>query len=145
MNIGFLGLGKLGLPCALAIEKKGHAVYGFDINYDVKKILDTKQLPYREEGAQEFLNTHNINWSNLSEVVKNSDIIFVPIQTPHNEKYEGITRIPEERVDFDYSFLIDGMKKLSEEIDKQSEEKIVVIISTVLPGTIRNQIKPLFP
>jgi UDPglucose 6-dehydrogenase len=143
MNIGFLGLGKLGLPCALAIEKKGHAVYGFDINYDVKKILDTKQLPYREEGAQEFLNTHNINWSNLSEVVKNSDIIFVPIQTPHNEKYEGITRIPEERVDFDYSFLIDGMKKLSEEIDKQSEEKIVVIISTVLPGTIRNQIKPL--
>ena len=26
MNIGFLGLGKLGLPCALAIASKGHNV-----------------------------------------------------------------------------------------------------------------------
>jgi UDPglucose 6-dehydrogenase len=143
MNIGFLGLGKLGLPCALAIEQKGHTIYGFDINNKVKDILETKELPYREEGAQELLKNHNIIWSDLSEMVKNSDIIFVPIQTPHSEKYEGITRIPDERVDFDYSFLKDGMKKLSEEIERQSTEKIVVIISTVLPGTIRNQIKPL--
>jgi len=143
MNIGFLGLGKLGLPCALAIEQKGHTIYGFDINNKVKNILETKELPYREEGAEELLKNHNIIWSDLSEMVKNSDIIFVPIQTPHSEKYEGITRIPEERVDFDYSFLKDGMKKLSEEIERQSTEKIVVIISTVLPGTIRNQIKPL--
>jgi UDPglucose 6-dehydrogenase len=143
MNIGFLGLGKLGLPCALAIEKKGHKIYGFDIDKKVKKILDEKKLPYREEGAQELLDTHSIIWSDISQVVNNSDIIFVPIQTPHNEKYEGVTRIPEERVDFDYSFLIEGMKNLSKEIDNQPNEKIVVIISTVLPGTIRNQIKPL--
>ena len=32
MNIGFMGLGKLGLPCALAIEEKGHSVCGFDID-----------------------------------------------------------------------------------------------------------------
>ena len=32
MNIGFLGLGKLGLPVALAIESKGHKVFGHDIN-----------------------------------------------------------------------------------------------------------------
>jgi UDP-N-acetyl-D-mannosaminuronate dehydrogenase len=32
MNIGFLGLGKLGLPVALAIESKGHRVLGTDIN-----------------------------------------------------------------------------------------------------------------
>ena len=27
MNIGFLGLGKLGLPVALAVESKGHKVF----------------------------------------------------------------------------------------------------------------------
>ena len=32
MNIGFLGLGKLGLPVALATESKGHKVFGFDIS-----------------------------------------------------------------------------------------------------------------
>ena len=32
MKIGFLGLGKLGLPVALAVESKGHQVIGTDIN-----------------------------------------------------------------------------------------------------------------
>jgi UDPglucose 6-dehydrogenase len=142
MNIGFLGLGKLGLPCALAIEKRGHTVFGFDINQNVKDILVNKKLPYREEGAEELLVDNNIIWSSISDVVKKSDIIFVPIQTPHLPKYEGDTRIPEERVDFDYTWLKQGMKNLSDEIEKQGNDKIVVIISTVLPGTIRREIKP---
>ena len=143
MNIGFLGLGKLGLPCALAIDARGHKTYGYDINPSVKDILDTKILPYREEGAPELLPNHNIQWSNLTELVTNSDIIFVPIQTPHNEKYEGITRLPEESVDFDYSWLKSGMESLSNEIEKQGKDKVVIIISTVLPGTINREIKPL--
>ena len=143
MNIGFIGLGKLGLPCALATENAGHEIFGYDINLEVKKILDTKILPYKEEGAQELLNKSKINWSSVEKVVEKSDIIFVPIQTPHSEKYEGITRLPEDRVDFDYTYLKSGVKTLSDEILKQGKEKIVIIISTVLPGTIRNEIKPL--
>lgn len=143
MNVGFIGLGKLGLPCALAAEQKGHTIFGYDIDSNVKNILETKKLPYREEGAQELLNNHNINWCSVSEVVSKSDIIFVPIQTPHLPKYEGTTRLPEERVDFDYTWLKSGMKNLADEIALQGEDKIVVIISTVLPGTIRKEIKPL--
>ena len=37
-NIGFIGLGKLGLPSALAIESKGHTVVGYDLNPNVKTI-----------------------------------------------------------------------------------------------------------
>ena len=143
MNIGFIGLGKLGLPCALAAENVGHKIFVYDINPEVEKILNTKILPYREEGAQELLDKSSINWSSIAEVVENSDIIFVPIQTPHSEKYEGVTRLPEERIDFDYTYLKSGMKNLADEILKQGKDKIVVIISTVLPGTIRKEIKPL--
>jgi UDPglucose 6-dehydrogenase len=143
MNIGFIGLGKLGLPCALAAEDAGHKIFGYDINPNVEEILKTKVLPYREEGAQVLLEKNEINWSSIAEVVSNSDIIFVPIQTPHDEKYEGVTRLPEERIDFDYTYLKAGMKSLSEEILRQGEDKIVVIISTVLPGTVRREIKPL--
>jgi len=143
MKIGFMGLGKLGLPCALAIDEKGHEVYGYDINYNVKTILETKKLPYREEGAPELLQNHNIIFCDVENVVKNSDIIFVPIQTPHDPYFEGITRLPDERVDFDYTYLKSGLKTLSEEIDKQGNEKIVIIISTVLPGTVRREIKPI--
>lgn len=143
MKIGFLGLGKLGLPCALSINSKGHEVFGYDIDSNVKNILENKKLPYREQGADELLETHTIVWSEIDELVKNSDIIFVPIQTPHNEKYEGITRIPDDRVDFNYEWLVNGLKKLSDEIEKQKMNKIVIIISTVLPGTIRREIKPI--
>lgn len=74
---------------------------------------------------------------------RNLILFFVPIQTPHDPLYEGVTRIPDERVDFNYEYLVSGMKKLSDEIEKQKKDKVVIIISTVLPGTIRREIKPL--
>ena len=47
-NIGFVGLGKLGLPSALAIESKGHTVVGYDLNPNVKKYVENKTIPYLE-------------------------------------------------------------------------------------------------
>ena len=46
-------------------------------------------------------------------------------------------------MDFDYSYLKAGIKTLADEIEKQGSDKIVIIISTVLPGTIREEIIPL--
>tara|TARA_B100000989_G_C19527714_1_gene467824 strand:+ start:2216 stop:3469 length:1254 start_codon:yes stop_codon:yes gene_type:complete len=143
MKVGFLGLGKLGLPVALAVESKGHDVVGHDISNSVKNIIEAKKIPYKEKGAQELLDKSKIKFLDIPEVVKHSEIIFVPIQTPHNPLYEGVTRIPDKRVDFDYSYLIEGIKSLSDEIEKQKEDKVVIIISTVLPGTIRRDIIPL--
>ena len=143
MKIGFVGLGKLGLPVALAVESKGHDVVGYDISDNVKNIIEAKKIPYKEIWAQDYLDKSNIKFESLKNVVNHSEIIFVPIQTPHDPLYEGITRIPDKRIDFDYSFLISGMKKLSDEIERQGQDKVVIIISTVLPGTIRQQIKPL--
>jgi len=143
MKIGFLGLGKLGLPVALAVESKGHTVFGTDINDLTLRNIRFKTINYKEKGAQELLNKSKIQIKNIEQIVSESDIIFVPIQTPHEEKYEGITRIPKERKDFDYEYLKKGIKDLSDEIEKQSKDKVVVIISTVLPGTIRKHIKPI--
>ena len=143
MNIGFIGLGKLGLPVALAVESKGHKVCGYDISQEVKSIIDAKKIPYKEIWAQEHLDKSNIEFTSISDVVEKSEIIFVPIQTPHDPLYEGVTKIPKKRVDFNYEYLIAGMKSLSEEIEKQKKPKIVIIISTVLPGTIRKDIIPL--
>ena len=142
-NIGFIGLGKLGLPCALAVESKGHKVWGYDINPKVEEIINSKKLPYRELWAQDHLDNSEITFGSIEEVVSNSEIIFVPIQTPHDERFEGVSRIPEERADFDYSFLRAGIKNLADEIARQGEEKVVIIISTVLPGTVDREIKPL--
>ena len=86
MKIGFLGLGKLGLPCALVANSKGHNVFGYDIDLNVKNILETKEIPYREEGTPELLKNHSIKWSSVSEVVSNSEIIFELLPTHNNIK-----------------------------------------------------------
>lgn len=143
MNVGYFGLGKLGLACALAVESKGHRVVGWDPSLPVQEIILSKQLPYHEEGAQELLELSRIEILLPDAVVAGSDILFVAVQTPHAESYEGITRVPQERMDFDYSFLRDVCKQISHEVDLLKQDKIVVIVSTVLPGTIEREIKPL--
>ena len=143
MNIGFLGLGKLGLPVALAVEDKGHKVFGYDISNKVKSFVKLKKIPYKEVEAPKLLKKSKLKLLSIKNLVSESEIIFVPIQTPHNKKYEGITAIPKKRVDFDYKFLKNGIKELANEIQKQKKNKVVIIISTVLPGTISREIKPL--
>jgi hypothetical protein len=44
MKVGFLGLGKLGLLCALAVDLKGHDVMGYDIN---PSMLRKEHVPYK--------------------------------------------------------------------------------------------------
>ncbi len=143
MKIGFLGLGKLGLPVALAVENKGHKVIGYDISNKVKSFIKLKKIPYREVEAPKLLKKSKLKLVDIENLVSKSEIIFVPIQTPHNKKYEGITSIPKKRIDFDYKYLKKGIKDLADEIKSQKKNKVVIIISTVLPGTINREIKPL--
>lgn len=143
MRIGFMGLGRLGLPVALAIESRGHEVVGCDPAPHVGEILRTRRVPYREGLVAEHLPSSRIDLQPLDEVVKRSEIVFVTIQTPHGPRHEGITRLPEDRQDFDYSFLRTGIAQLSSAIEKLGEDRIVVVVSTVLPGTIRREVKPL--
>ena len=142
MNIGFMGMGKLGLPVALAIEGKGHKVIGYDPSPQVQEIVKSKKLQYKEIYAQGYLDKSKIEIKSVEEVVKHSDIIFVPIQTPHDTQFEGSTRIPDERKDFDYTYLKNGLVELDIELEKQKKEVVVIVISTVLPGTIRKEIMP---
>ena len=143
MNIGFLGLGKLGLPVSLAVEDKGHKVFGYDISEQTISDIKNKKIRYREEWVDKYLPSSKLEITNIDDLVKKSEIIFVPIQTPHDPAYEGITRIPNKRIDFDYTYLKSGIKDLSEAIERNKEDKVVIIISTVLPGTIRSEIKPM--
>jgi UDPglucose 6-dehydrogenase len=143
VDIGFLGLGKLGLPIALAIESRGHSVIGYDPAEGPQQMVRAKKLAYREAGADALLQRSKIGIVGLEEMVRRSEIIFVTIQTPHEPKFEGITRLSDETRDFDYSYLKAGVKELSSVIEKQGQDRIVIIVSTVLPGTIRREIKPL--
>lgn len=130
MRLAFMGLGKLGLPCALAMETAGHDVKGFDPSPEVERILISKHLPYLEQEAQKLLKVSAIEMKSPQELVEWADLIFVAVQTPHQPQYEGITALTQDRADFDYSYL-------SEAVLSVKDAKLVVVISTVLPGTMQ--------
>lgn len=149
MNIGFVGLGKLGLPCALAIESKGHKIYGIEKDLSIKKVLENKLYPYKEEDISVLLTSTEIQLcSDYERVILNSEMVFVAVQTLHESLYEGITRVPEETKDFDYSYLVTALDELSaafENLSVQDKEERknypVIIISTVLPGTFNKYLE----
>jgi UDPglucose 6-dehydrogenase len=120
MKVGFIGLGKLGLPCAEVIATK-HNVTGFDI-LDV----DTRSFPVVQ---------------NIKEAVVDKEIVFVAVQTPHHPAYDGSnpTSTYQPR-DFNYTQVKQVLKEVNEYATK---EQLIVLISTVLPGTTRKELAPL--
>lgn len=144
-KVGLVGLGKLGTPVALAMSLKGHDVMGFDVD---SQRMQKEHFPHREKGPngepsiEPLLRESGLKFGTLQEVVRHAEIIFVAVQTPHAPLYEGVTRLPEERVDFDYRYLRSAIEALSRAIRENGEDKIVIVISTVLPGTTRREILP---
>jgi UDPglucose 6-dehydrogenase len=121
MLIGFIGLGKLGMPCAEAVADKGYHVHGYDIIPKQSTKIDIKD--------------------SIQEVVEQSDIILVATPTPHEEGYDGqapTSHLPPK--DFNY----DSVKEVLTECNKYiRQEQVLALISTVLPGTIRRELAPL--
>lgn len=145
MNVGMIGLGKLGLPVALVMDMKGHSVVGHDLN---STVMQKERYPYREQGPhgepsiEPLLQKSNLQFGSIDRVVEHSEIVFLAVQTPHEDRYEGVTPLPYERRDFNYEYLIRAVTDLSAAVDRAQKNVIVVIISTVLPGTIA-RIAPL--
>jgi UDPglucose 6-dehydrogenase len=120
-KIGFIGLGKLGMPCAEAIADKGFDVTGYDI---VPKSSDRIKIK-----------------ETIKDLVEDRDIVFVATPTPHEDGYDGRTPTSHLPVkDFNY----DAVKKvLAKCNDNMTESQTLVLISTVLPGTTRREFAPL--
>lgn len=145
MKVGFVGAGKLGLPVALAMENKGHEVSVYDVNPEVTNYLtELHGYPFQEEGIKPLIEANHINVvGSIGEIVADSDIIFVPIQTPHDPRFEGDKPLPKERADFNYDYLKAGIADIAKECGEQAVKRTVVVISTCLPGTYEREIKPL--
>lgn len=138
-----MGMGKLGWPVALAIAEK-HDVVGYDLSDSAKSILSSRKYPHRETGAQERLEQTTLRLvDTVEEAVAHADVLFVAVQTPHGPLYEGVTRLPETRADFDSSFLRACVASISAAASAQEKKVIVAVISTVLPGTVDREIKPV--
>lgn len=137
MKIGFCGFGKLALPVALAVEDKGHTVLGYDVRPEPYQYIKERKIPFIEKDIQPLLDKTNIEMVSMVEDLFGCDIIFLAVQTPHQRQFEGDMPLPDDRADFDYSYLIEAVKSL------EDYSGIIAVISTCLPRTYERDIKPL--
>jgi UDPglucose 6-dehydrogenase len=120
-KVAYIGLGKLGMPCAEACVRKGFDVIGYDTDNKSSNLVEIK--------------------SDLSEAVEDREIIFISVPTSHEPGYDGREPTSDKEVkDFNYDAVKDTLKRLNDLCDAQ---QTVVLISTVLPGTIRRELAPL--
>lgn len=120
MKVGFIGVGKLGKEVAQTMSEK-HDVLGYDIlSVDVDGVKMTKDI---------------------REVCFNSELIFIAVPTPHDPDYDG--RFPTSHLptkDFNYNIVKQVLGEINNHTNKN---QLVVLISTVLPGTIRREFIPI--
>ena len=120
-KIGFIGLGKLGMPCAEAIADKGFDVTGYDIAHRTSDKITIRD--------------------SIRETVEDRDMVFVATPTPHEDGYDGRTPTSHLPVmDFNYDAVKQVLSKCNEHM---RTEQTLVLISTVLPGTTRRELAPL--
>ncbi len=120
MRIGFIGVGKLGKDVGEVMAEK-HFVEGYDVNNVTPS--NFKMV------------------STIEEVCKDKDLIFIAVPTPHDPLYDGkqpTSHLPPK--DFDYSIVKNILSEINQYTNKQ---QLVVLISTVLPGTTRREFIPL--
>ncbi|MBS1714216.1 MAG: hypothetical protein JST30_07750 [Armatimonadetes bacterium] len=124
MKLGFVALGKLGLPCALAMEHYGgHRVFGTDTSKEVLGYVRTRHIPYREEQAQGLLDESSLELCSTDELFDQCDLIFLAVQTPHGPEYEGVTPLPPMRAHFDYQYIKAAAADLSAAADRLARDR----------------------
>jgi UDPglucose 6-dehydrogenase len=118
-KIAMIGVGKLGQDCAEVMFDAGYDVVGYDV------IDRTPSFPMR---------------STIKDTVQDRDLIFIAAPTPHDPIYGGETptsHLPNK--DFDYTIVTQILTEVNKHVNKS---QLVVLISTVLPGTVRSILEP---
>ena len=130
-----IGLGKLGCSMAAAIASRGIEVIGVDINQRTVELLNAGHAPVQETNLEKVIqeNKRRLH-ATLShkEAVHNSDISFVIVPTPSDE-----------RGAFSLQYAKWAFRKIGQALAEKENYHLVALTSTVLPGSTRYGLLPI--
>ncbi|AEC51972.1 NDP-sugar dehydrogenase [Pyrococcus sp. NA2] len=135
MRASIIGSGYVGLVTGIGFVKLGNKVIFVDIDERKIKMINNAQPPIYEEGLEELMQkfkgryhaTNDYRWAIL-----NSDITFITVGTP--SKPDG---------SIDLTYVKQAAKSIGEALREKEDYHVVVVKSTVLPGTTEEVVKPI--
>ena len=134
-RVSVIGLGYVGLTFAACLADRGFEVLGVEVDKEKLKIIASGSSPFYEEGLKDILRKvipggYFKVTGDVSKAVKESDVTFVCVGTPSN---------PDGSVDL--SQVEGAVKCVGRALSEKKGYHLVVIRSTVPPGTTDNLVK----
>lgn len=132
MKVTIVGLGYVGLPLACLCAEKSLKVFGLDVDENKVNSINKQESPIEDEYLiQKLKNLKNKVHAtiNADECIPNSDVVIVCVPTPVDRNNSP-----------DLTALMESVSSVSKHI---KEGTLLVIESTIYPGTIEEIVLPI--
>lgn len=127
--INVIGLGYIGLPTALMFASHGVSVVGVDYDAKLVATLNSGRTTFKEEGLEELFAQALSSGIEFTTEYQPADIYIVSVPTPYDKDSKKI----------DASYVVSAVQSV---LEVANSEAIIVIESTVSPGTIDRFVRP---
>lgn len=136
MKLSVFGLGYVGCVSAACFAKEGHQVVGVDVNPTKAGIINEGKSPIVEAGIGELIgemvSSGRLSATTDSEgAVHHSEVSLVCVGTPSNANGS-----------LDLTYVKRVCKDIGSALEKKSQRHIIVMRSTMLPGTMEEVVVP---
>ena len=135
-RIGFVGLGYVGLSTAVCFASRGFRVLGVDVDQKKVKAIEEGSSPIREEGLEQLLHSsiESRRFSITSDYSRLADaeLIFITVGTP-SKGAGGI----------DTGYVEAASREIGRLLSRVLAYRLVVVKSTVTPGTTETLVRPI--
>jgi UDPglucose 6-dehydrogenase len=136
-RISIVGTGYVGLCTAVGFATKGYKIITSTHDKQKATLINEGISPFYEPDLQEKLqkvvgDDHLKCTQNRQEAILNTDITFIAVATPNK---------PDGSINLQY--IKTAAKEIGQALNKKDEHHLVVVKSTVVPGTTQNVVKPI--
>jgi GDP-mannose 6-dehydrogenase len=136
MKLSVFGLGYVGCVSAACFAKEGHEVTGVDVSSTKVEIINSGKSPIVEAGISELIGEvvtagRLRATSDAADAVRSSEVSLVCVGTPSNANGS-----------LDLTYVKRVCQEIGAALEAKRERHIVVIRSTMLPGTIESVVVP---
>ena len=128
--INVIGLGYIGLPTALMLASHGQEVVGTDYNAELVATLKAGKTTFKEDGLDDLFAAALKGGIRFTTEYQRTDIYIVSVPTPYDKFSKKV----------DPCYVVNAVEQV---LDVCPEEAVVVIESTISPGTIDKSVRPV--